>query len=205
MLLLLDPVVANGCLLDDMLFKFMKLILKEGSEPFSDNDEFVKELVLTVVELVICLLFVAIEDLNQRCSEVPVLNLVNGLDGVVIESSHDVSVLMELLEDLVFVLIKFTASVFVFLEEERLQLLHEELLGNIEEALLGTDDLLVIELVVIGHGGLILEPLFGLALVELGCGIKDDLLEFLELGEDLRLDLVVIVGSLVSIELLGEI
>jgi hypothetical protein len=52
---------------------------------------------------------------------------------------------------------------------------------------------------------LILEPLFGLALVELGCGIKDDLLELLELGEDLRLDLVVIVGSLVSIELLGEI
>ena len=147
----------------------------------------------------------AIEDLDQRCGKVPVLNLVNGLDGVVIESSHDVSVLMELLEDLVFVLIKFTASVFVFLEEERLQLLHEELLGNIEEALLGTDDLLVIELVVIGHGGLILEPLFGLALVELGCGIKDDLLEFLELGEDLRLDLVVIVGSLVSIELLGEI
>ena len=41
--------------------------------------------------------------------------------------------------------------------------------------------------------------------MELGGGVKDDLFELLELGEDLRLDLVVVVNSLVGIELLGEI
>ena len=74
-----------------------------------------------------------------------------------------------------------------------------------EKTLLGSDDLLVIELVVGGHGFLILDPLFTLALVELGSGVKDDLLELLELGEDLRLDLVVVVLSLVSVELLGKV
>jgi hypothetical protein len=106
---------------------------------------------------------------------------------------------MELLEDFHFVFIEFASSVFVFFDKKSLQLLHEELLGNVKETLLSTDDLFVIELVVVGHGSLVLEPLFRLALVELGGGIKDDLLEFLELGEDLRLDLVVVVGSLVSV------
>ena len=52
---------------------------------------------------------------------------------------------------------------------------------------------------------MVLEPLFGLTLVELGGGVKDDLFKLLELGEDLGLDLVVVVNSLVGIELLGEI
>ena len=117
-LLFLDSVVANNSFRDDVLFKGLDFILKEHSPPFPDNDEIVKELVLTIVKLVVCLLLVAIDDLNQRCSKVPILDFVNGLDGVVVESSHDVSVLMELLEDLLFIIIKFAASVFVFLEKE---------------------------------------------------------------------------------------
>lgn len=123
LLLFLDFIIANLSFCDDVLLEIVHGFLEVHGPPFSDNDEVVKELVLAVVEFVICLFFVAIEDLDQRCGKVPVLNLVNGLDGVVVKGSHDVSVLMELLEDLVFVVIKFAASVFVFLEKECLQLL----------------------------------------------------------------------------------
>ena len=41
--------------------------------------------------------------------------------------------------------------------------------------------------------------------MEFSCGINNDFLELLELGEDLGLDLVVVVLTLVGIELLGKI
>jgi hypothetical protein len=112
---------------------------------------------------------------------------------------------MELLEDLMFVIIEFAACLIVLLLEDGLQLLQEKVLGYIEETLLGTDDLLVVEFVVVRHGILVLEPLFRLALVEFSGGIEDDLLELFELGKDLGLDFVVVVLSLVGIELLGEV
>ena len=41
--------------------------------------------------------------------------------------------------------------------------------------------------------------------MEFSGGINDDFLELLELGEDLGLDLVVVVFALIGIELLGKI
>ena len=203
--LFLDSVIAESCLFNNVDLEFLELIFEEVAEPFSDDNEIVKEQVFTVVKLVVCLFFVSIEDLNQWGSEVLVLDLINGANGVVVESSHDISVLVELLEYLVLVVIEFATCLIVLLLEDGLQLLQEKVLGYIEETLLGADDLLVVEFVVVRHGGLVLKPLVGLALVELSGGIKDDLLELFELGEDLGLDFVVVVLSLVSIELLGKI
>ena len=188
-----------------MLLEHRELILKIVGPPFSEDNEVVKEFVFTGIELVVCLLFMAVEDLNERGGEVSVLNLVNGHDAVVVEVFHNVSVLVEMFKYFVFVVVKFIASGFVLFLKETLHFLEEELLGDIEKTLLGSNDLLVIELVVVSLGVLEVKPFGTLGLVELSCGIKNGLFKLLELLKDLFFDLVVVVVSLVSIELLCEV
>ena len=50
---------------NDVLFESVELILKEGGPPFSDDNEVIEEIIFTSVELVVCLLFVSVEDLNE--------------------------------------------------------------------------------------------------------------------------------------------
>ena len=197
--------VADLSFLDNVLLESIEFLLKEVCPPFTDNDEIIEEHVFSVIELVVSLLFVSVEDLNKWSSEVRVVDVIDGANGVVVEVDHDLSVLVELLEDLVFVLIKLTASLIISFLEDALELLDKEGLGSLEHASLGANNLLVIESVVLSDGCLVLEPFLALAFVELGGCIDDDLLELLELSEDLSLDLVVVILSLVSIELLGKV
>jgi hypothetical protein len=69
--------------------------------------------------------------------------------------------------------------------KETLHFLQEEVLGDVEKTLLGSNDLLVIELVVVRLGLLEVKPFGTLGLVELSCGIKNGMLKFLELLKDL--------------------
>ena len=66
----------------------VRLVLTCVNTVFSDDDEVIKEVVFTRIELVVCLLLVSVEDLNERGGEVPVVDLVDGLDGIVVEASH---------------------------------------------------------------------------------------------------------------------
>ena len=147
----------------------------------------------------------SVEDLDEWGGEVSVLDLVDGRDGAVVHGGHGLAVGVKLLEDLHLVVVELLSGLFVFLLEELLHLLDEESLGNIEEALLGTNDLGVVELVVVGHGLLVLSPLLVLALVDVVGALNDDILEFLEKDEDLTLDLGVVVWSLIGVELLGQV
>ena len=205
MLLSFDSFVANECLFDNMFLELVELILEVVGPPFSEDNEIVKEFIFTDIELVVCLFFVAIEDLNERGSEISVLNFINGLDAVVVEVDHDVSVLVEMFKYFVFVVVELVASAFVLFLKVTLYFLEEEMLCDIEKTLLGSNDLFVVELVVVSLGVLEVKPFGTLALVELSSGIKNGMLELLELLKDLLLDLVVVVMSLVSIELLGEV
>ena len=200
-----DLVIGLSSLLNDVSLERSELLLKEFNPPFSDDDEVVEELIFADIEFVVCVLLMAIKDLNKRCGEVSVLNLVNGLDGVVVEVDHDVPVVVELLEHLHFVLIKLPVDGTVFVLKGALQLLKEKRLGDLEEAGLGTNNLFIVELVVVCDGFLVLKPFVGLAVLKLSAGTDNNTLEFLELLKDLLFDLIVVVVPLVSVELLGEI
>jgi len=188
-----------------MLFESVELILKELGPPFSNDNEVIEEIIFARVKLVVCFLFVSVQDLDEWGSEVPVIDLVNGLDCTVVKGSHGLSVSVELLEDLHLVVVEFASCCHVLMLKELLHFLDEESLGDIEEALLGANDLLVVELVVVAHGFLVLDPLGVLALVDLVGGINNHIFELLELLEDLSLNLLIVVRSLVSVELLGEV
>ena len=93
----------------------------------------------------------------------------------------------------------------ISLLEDGLELLNKEGLSCLKHALLGSNDLLVEESVVLSNGFLVLQPLFALALMKFCGGINDDFLELFELSEDLAFDLVVVVLALVGIKLLGKV
>ena len=197
--------VADISFLHNVLLESIEFLLEEVCPPFANNDEIVEEHVFSVVELVVSFLFVSVEDLNKWCSEIWIIDVIDGADGVVVEVDHDLSVLVELLEDLVLVVIQLTACFLVSFLENALKLLDKEGLSGLEHALLGSNNLFVVESVVLSDSCLVLKPFLALAFVELGGCINDDLFELLELGEDLSLDLVVVVLTFISVELLGKI
>jgi len=112
---------------------------------------------------------------------------------------------MEMVENLLFIFVELLGGLFVLILKKLLQFFQEEVLSDVKETLLGSDDLLVVELVVFRHGMLVLNPFRRLAVVELLGSFDDEDFELLELLEDLLLDLVVVVVPLVGIELLCEV
>ena len=66
LLLFSDVFVSVSSLQDDVLLECEEFLLEEIGPPFTDYNEIIKEHVLSVVELVVCFLFVAVKNLNER-------------------------------------------------------------------------------------------------------------------------------------------
>jgi len=200
----LNLVIADFFLVIGMILVFLSLFLKEISPPLSDNNELVKERVFSVVKLVVGIFFVSIEHLNKWVCELFVINIIDGFDGIVVEIGNVLSVNMELLEDLVFILIELCLGADAISLELILKSLPEDLIGELEEAVLGLEDLLVVEHVVSGNSILVLDPLLLLVCVKCIPHIRAGVIEFHELLNDLSLDGRLVFEPVIGIELLGE-